>query len=178
MKTRIFVLPVLLWKHPKDEKPRRIAIVNRGTLFKSSLSEYEGKLKLFGGLVEEGEDELVALQREVNEELPEFEYTLMDCLECLKGNDSVFGSNYEGSHFETIVISDGPKAFKVRILNLVLNKCVYSTKDMYGLIAGCAEGNAEFYDIANRPFNSSEWVPFLATLGETFNSYNEASERA
>lgn len=176
MSTRVFVLPILLWKHEKDKEPRRIAIVNRGTLFKSSLSEYEGKLKLFGGLVEKGEAIITALQREVNEELPKLTPYIDNFLLCRKQSYGDARKAFSGSFFETFNILGSPNPVQVRILHLLVNDRVHTTGDMYDLIAGCAEGNAEFYDITNRPFDPSEWVWFLQGLKETFDSYNTPLE--
>jgi hypothetical protein len=172
MTIRVFVLPILLWKHPKDEKPRPIAIVNRGTLYKSSLAtEYEGKLKLFGGLVEKGESVTAALQREVNEELPNLTPYIDDFLLCQKQSYGDPNKAFAGSFFETFNILESPNPLQVRILHLLVNDYVHTTEDLYDLIAGCAEGNAEFYDILNRPFNSEDWVPFLSVLHSKFFSY-------
>lgn len=160
MSARAFVLPVVLWKHPKDEKPRSIAIVNRGTLFKSTLAPaYEGKLKLFGGLVEKGETPEQALERELGEELPSF-------FEHYK-----FITRGLRTSWSEHLCSVSDKPFSVFIRHWYSREYVYSTKEMYRLIDKVGEGNAEFYDILNRPFDSEEWVPFLSVLQPAFLSY-------
>lgn len=70
MMVRHYVAPMYLFEHPKGGDPYFVLVVNRKRGMPPKGWRWEGKLSLFGGGANPGEDRLTALRRELGEELP------------------------------------------------------------------------------------------------------------
>lgn len=55
-----------------DPERQRVALNLKDSTLPAKLVQYEGKIGLFGGAVEDGEDALAAIHRELLEEIPGF----------------------------------------------------------------------------------------------------------
>ncbi len=69
MTVRHYVAPMYLFEHPKGGDPYFVLVVNRKRGMPPKGWRWEGKLSLFGGGANPGEDRLTALRRELGEEL-------------------------------------------------------------------------------------------------------------
>ena len=75
---RVYLIPMYFWTPPKHPYTARVAICNRKCGFGPHDLIYEDTLGFFGGGVEAGETPEEALRRELTEELPSFEYSILE----------------------------------------------------------------------------------------------------